>query len=74
MLLVLAACAVILAGGVLVGYASGRSRALARQKADGAGADKAVVNQQLDLEQLPLPDSAAVQQWLAQPSTPGDTT
>jgi hypothetical protein len=62
----LAACAIILAGGVLVGFASGRSKAHAGQQQRAAGSQ-----QQLNATQLPLPNSAAAQQLLADPLTPG---
>jgi hypothetical protein len=58
----------ILAGGALVGYASGRN------KASPATASDSQQQQQLNGVQLPFPDSAAARQLLADPATPGAAT
>lgn len=69
MLLVVAACTILLAGGVLVGFASGRSKALARQAAEAAANAQAQLN--LPLARLPMPDSAAAEQLLSDSTLPG---
>lgn len=67
MLIVLTACAAVLAVGVLVGYASSRGKLKHRQQTQqhegGANAQR--------LPDLPLPDSAVAQQMLSDPATPG---
>lgn len=67
--LVLVVGVTILAGGALVGYASGRNKA-----SPAAASDSQQQQQQLIGVQLPFPDSAAARQLLADPATPGAAT
>lgn len=74
-LLVVLACAGLLAGGLLIGYATGRKKAAAGQQSVGqleAGSMK-LQQQLMHAGQLPFPGSAAAVQLLADPSVPGES-
>lgn len=67
LVLALVAAGVLLGGGVAVGYASSRSKATTGQQ------PAAQTQKQSTAIQLPVPESAAARQLLADPTTPGET-
>lgn len=70
--LVLVCCSAVLAGGIAVGFASGKGKRNHAQGQAAAAGDSTQQQQQLvKLAQLPLPDSAAASQLRADPALPG---